>query len=158
MTDTVSLIRRTAKALRDWRPDPAEEIAVVVEHLLMVRSALQVVERQYGTLELHGRDPASVRMAAGIVLERLRLCATTAPGPRSSPSRRSPGSAPARPGSSTGSARRSLLPEDETMCVLDRRGADSCAGRARMSVRRSLSPASRPIIRPEWTTPVLPTT
>lgn len=97
MTDTVSLIRRTAKALRDWRPDPAEEIAVVVEHLLMVRSALQVVERQYGTLELHGRDPASVRMAAGIVLERLRLCATTAPGPRSSPSRRSPRSAPARP-------------------------------------------------------------
>lgn len=101
MTDTVSLIRRTAKALRDWRPDPAEEIAVVVEHLLMVRSALQVAERQYGP-----RDPASVRMAAGIVLERFRLRATTAPGPRSSPSRRSPGSAPARPGSSTGSARR----------------------------------------------------
>jgi hypothetical protein len=38
-----------------------------------VRSALQVVERQYGTLELHGRDPASIRTAADAVLERLRL-------------------------------------------------------------------------------------
>jgi hypothetical protein len=38
-----------------------------------VRSALQVVERQYGTLELHGRDPASIRTAADALLERLRL-------------------------------------------------------------------------------------
>jgi hypothetical protein len=38
-----------------------------------VRSALQVVERQYGTLELHGRDPASIRTAADAVLERLRV-------------------------------------------------------------------------------------
>jgi hypothetical protein len=38
-----------------------------------VRSALQVVERQFGTLELHGADPASVRVAAEVILERLRL-------------------------------------------------------------------------------------
>ena len=38
-----------------------------------VRSALQVVERQYGTLELHGRDPASVKTAGDVVLEQLRV-------------------------------------------------------------------------------------
>jgi hypothetical protein len=38
-----------------------------------VRSALQVVERQYGTLELHGRDPAAVSAAAGAILDRLRV-------------------------------------------------------------------------------------
>jgi hypothetical protein len=38
-----------------------------------VRAGLQVVERQYGTLELHGADPASVRTAAEVVLERLGL-------------------------------------------------------------------------------------
>ena len=38
-----------------------------------VRSALQVVERQYGTLELHGRDPASVKSAGDVVLEQLRV-------------------------------------------------------------------------------------
>lgn len=36
-----------------------------------VRSALQVVERQYGTLELHGSDPSVVRQAGGAVLELL---------------------------------------------------------------------------------------
>jgi hypothetical protein len=38
-----------------------------------VRCGLQVVERQYGTLELHGRDPESVRTAGDAVLERLGL-------------------------------------------------------------------------------------
>ena len=38
-----------------------------------VRCGLQVVERQFGTLELHGNDPASVRLAADTILERLRL-------------------------------------------------------------------------------------
>jgi hypothetical protein len=36
-----------------------------------VRSALQVVERQYGTLELHGTDPSVVRQAGAAVLELL---------------------------------------------------------------------------------------
>jgi hypothetical protein len=36
-----------------------------------VRSALQVVERQYGTLELHGTDPSAVRHAGDAVLELL---------------------------------------------------------------------------------------
>jgi hypothetical protein len=36
-----------------------------------VRSALQVVERQYGTLELHGADPSVVRQAGAAVLELL---------------------------------------------------------------------------------------
>ena len=38
-----------------------------------VRSGQQVVERQYGTLELHGHDPAAVRLAADVILERLGL-------------------------------------------------------------------------------------
>jgi ethanolamine utilization microcompartment shell protein EutS len=38
-----------------------------------VRSALQVVERQFGTLELHGTDAASVRVAAEVVLDGLRV-------------------------------------------------------------------------------------
>jgi hypothetical protein len=36
-----------------------------------VRSALQVVERQYGTLEVHGADPSVVRQAGQAVLELL---------------------------------------------------------------------------------------
>lgn len=38
-----------------------------------VRGGTQVVERQFGTLELHGADPASVRSAGDVILERLRL-------------------------------------------------------------------------------------
>jgi hypothetical protein len=38
-----------------------------------VRSGSQVVERQFGTLELHGRDPAAVHLAANVILERLGL-------------------------------------------------------------------------------------
>jgi hypothetical protein len=41
-----------------------------------VRSALQVVERQYGTLELHGSDPSVVRQAGAAVLEVLGATAT----------------------------------------------------------------------------------
>src|SRR5262245_52808847 len=55
---------------------PANSVFALVDAAVKnadVRSALQVVERQYGTLELHGRDPASVRTAADVVLERLRL-------------------------------------------------------------------------------------
>jgi hypothetical protein len=55
---------------------PANSVFALVDAALKnadVRSALQVVERQYGTLELHGRDPASVRTAADVVLERLGL-------------------------------------------------------------------------------------
>jgi hypothetical protein len=36
-----------------------------------VRLGLQAVERQYGTLELHARDPADLAEAAAAVLERL---------------------------------------------------------------------------------------
>ncbi len=38
-----------------------------------VRSGSQVVERQFGTLELHGHDPAAVHLAANVILERLGL-------------------------------------------------------------------------------------
>jgi hypothetical protein len=38
-----------------------------------VRSGSQVVERQFGTLELHGHDPAAVLLAANVILERLGL-------------------------------------------------------------------------------------
>jgi len=41
MADTVALIRRAAETLRDWRPDSAEEFAVVVEHLLMALDRIQ---------------------------------------------------------------------------------------------------------------------
>ena len=41
-----------------------------------VRSALQVVERQYGTLELHGSDPSVVRQAGAAVLELLSASAS----------------------------------------------------------------------------------
>ena len=37
-----------------------------------VRSALQVVERQYGTLELHGANPADVAEAGAAVLGKLK--------------------------------------------------------------------------------------
>jgi len=36
-----------------------------------VRSALQVVERQYGTLELHGRSLSDLKEAGAAILERL---------------------------------------------------------------------------------------
>ncbi len=38
-----------------------------------VRSGLQVVERQFGTLELHGRDPVAVRGAGAAVLAHAGL-------------------------------------------------------------------------------------
>lgn len=46
-----------------------------------VHSALQVVERQYGTLELHGRSLSDVREAGAAILERLgtTLAARTPP-------------------------------------------------------------------------------
>ncbi len=55
---------------------PANAIFALVDAAVKnagVQSALQVVERQYGTLELHGRDPSSVRTAGDVVLERLGL-------------------------------------------------------------------------------------
>ena len=53
---------------------PANTVFALVDAAVKradVRSALQVVERQYGTLELHGRDPESVKTACDAVLERL---------------------------------------------------------------------------------------
>jgi hypothetical protein len=41
MTETVALIRRAAEVLRSWRPDSAEEFAVVVEHLMMAIDRIQ---------------------------------------------------------------------------------------------------------------------
>ncbi len=40
-----------------------------------VRCGLQAVERQFGTLELHGRDPVAVRGAGAAMLERAGLTA-----------------------------------------------------------------------------------
>jgi hypothetical protein len=55
---------------------PANAVFALVDAAVKhadVRAGLQVVERQFGTLELHGRDPASVRTAGDVVLERLRI-------------------------------------------------------------------------------------
>jgi hypothetical protein len=41
MSETVALIRRAAEVLRDWRPDTAQEFAVVIEHLLMAINRIQ---------------------------------------------------------------------------------------------------------------------
>jgi hypothetical protein len=63
---------------------PANTVFALVDAAVKnadVRCALQVVERQYGTLELHGRDPASVHTAAEVVLERLRLTRADAARP-----------------------------------------------------------------------------
>jgi len=57
---------------------PANEVFSLVNAAVKnadVRAGLQVVERQYGTLELHGRDPFAVRQAGHAILERLGLTA-----------------------------------------------------------------------------------
>ena len=57
---------------------PANTVFALVDAAVKnadVRSALQVVERQYGTLELHGHDPASVKTAGDVILEQLRVFA-----------------------------------------------------------------------------------
>jgi hypothetical protein len=64
---------------------PAAEVFALVNSAVKnadVRSALQVVERQYGTLELHGRDPFALRQAGAAILERLGLAASAAAAPQ----------------------------------------------------------------------------
>lgn len=41
MADTVALMRTAAAALREWRPDSAQEFAVVIEHLMMAIDRIQ---------------------------------------------------------------------------------------------------------------------
>jgi len=41
MSETVGLIRRAAEVLREWRPDTAQEYAVVIEHLMMALDRIQ---------------------------------------------------------------------------------------------------------------------
>ncbi|MCL4290292.1 MAG: hypothetical protein KJ051_08455 [Thermoleophilia bacterium] len=41
MTETVALLRRAASVLREWRPDTAQEFAVVIEHLMMAIDRIQ---------------------------------------------------------------------------------------------------------------------
>ena len=41
MTETVALLQRAAGVLRDWRPDTAQEFAVVIEHLMMAIDRIQ---------------------------------------------------------------------------------------------------------------------
>lgn len=53
---------------------PANAVFALVDAAVKhapVRSALQVVERQYGTLELHGRNLSDVKQAGSAILERL---------------------------------------------------------------------------------------
>ena len=53
---------------------PANAVFALVDAAVKnapVRSALQVVERQFGTLELHGRNLSDVRQAGSTVLEKL---------------------------------------------------------------------------------------
>src|SRR4051812_50089159 len=57
---------------------PANEVFALVNAAVKnadVRSGLQVVERQYGTLELHGRDPFALREAGAAILDRLGVSA-----------------------------------------------------------------------------------
>jgi hypothetical protein len=63
---------------------PANAVFALVDAAVKnadVRAGLQVVERQYGTLELHGTDPASVRTAGEVILERLGVSRTDAVRP-----------------------------------------------------------------------------
>jgi hypothetical protein len=63
---------------------PATEVFSLVNAAVKnadVRAGLQVVERQYGTLELHGRDPFAVREAGRAMLEQLGLTASEALAP-----------------------------------------------------------------------------
>ncbi len=41
MEETVALIRKAASVLREWRPDSAQEFAVVIEHLMMAIDRVQ---------------------------------------------------------------------------------------------------------------------
>ena len=41
MAETVALLRRAASVLREWRPDSAQEFAVVIEHLMMAIDRIQ---------------------------------------------------------------------------------------------------------------------
>ncbi len=41
MTETVALMHRAAEVLREWRPDTAQEFAVVIEHLMMALDRIQ---------------------------------------------------------------------------------------------------------------------
>jgi hypothetical protein len=41
MHETVALLGRAAGILRDWRPDTAQEFAVVIEHLMMAIDRIQ---------------------------------------------------------------------------------------------------------------------
>ena len=41
MTETVALLTRAAEVLREWRPDTAQEFAVVIEHLMMAIDRIQ---------------------------------------------------------------------------------------------------------------------
>lgn len=41
MVETVALLRRAASVLRGWRPDSAQEFAVVIEHLMMAIDRIQ---------------------------------------------------------------------------------------------------------------------
>lgn len=41
MADTVALIGKASSVLREWRPDSAQEFAVVIEHLMMAVDRIQ---------------------------------------------------------------------------------------------------------------------
>jgi hypothetical protein len=102
-----------------------------------VRSALQVVERQYGTLELHGRDPASIRTVADAVLERLRLTRNDRALPEviAAETITRVGANQAQLVNRLGSA--SLLLENETMFVLELAPAAYVAAAANEAEKRA---------------------
>ena len=102
-----------------------------------VRSALQVVERQFGTLELHGADPASVRVAAEVILSGCASRAAMPNGRRSWRTRRSPAWARTRHSSSTAFGSANLLLEDETMFLLELQPAAYVAVAANEAEKRA---------------------
>jgi hypothetical protein len=102
-----------------------------------VQCGLQVVERQFGTLELHGADPESVRAAGDVILERLRVAREEASGPEvvASETITRVGANQAQLVNRLRSA--NLLLEDETMYLLELQPAAWVAAAANAAEKHS---------------------
>ena len=110
-------------------------VNVAVKHA-DVRCGLQVVERQFGTLELHGGEQAQVRMAGEAVRERLgRDAAPPAPAVVARETVTRVSANQAQLVNRMGVA--SLLLEDETMFLLEATPAAAIAAAANEAEKRA---------------------
>jgi hypothetical protein len=100
-----------------------------------VRAGLQVVERQYGTLELHGRELAQVRVAGAAIRERLGVGEAAAPALLAHDVVTRVSANQAQLVNRMGIA--SLLLEDETMVLLEAAPAAWIAAAANEAERRA---------------------